>query len=277
MTTDMPEACWYHGSPHTLHELRTGSTITQHRRLAEVFSHKPALVCIDDDGTIQHDGRLPGMLYRVDNVEPGDIIPHPRTSMAPGLEWVTTRPLQLSLIGPVATSPDEFIPADMMESLQARAAGVGTVLSPGFRLHPFTPADQIPTRLLILEGLGERWGYIDATCNPDLDDITATYVRCGHHVIVAEDENGIIGTGTLVVDNRQARMVRVSVQRSARERGIGSAIVRSLVQMARERGAHRIEVETNIDWRSAIRLYMKNDFIEYNRDDESVYLALELE
>ena len=49
---------WFHGSPLALTVLRKGSTITQDRRLAEVFSHKPAFVSVDDDGTIKHDGTL---------------------------------------------------------------------------------------------------------------------------------------------------------------------------------------------------------------------------
>ena len=48
----MPHECdeaWYHGSPLELALLRPGSTVTQDRRLAEVFSHKPAVVSVSDD------------------------------------------------------------------------------------------------------------------------------------------------------------------------------------------------------------------------------------
>ena len=34
---------WYHGSPQQLAFIRAGSTVTQGRRLAEIFSHKPAV------------------------------------------------------------------------------------------------------------------------------------------------------------------------------------------------------------------------------------------
>jgi hypothetical protein len=70
---------WYHGSPYELTSLRAGSTITQDRHLAEVFSHKPAIVCINDDGSIKHTGQLPGFLYRVaEPVAPEDAYAHPR-------------------------------------------------------------------------------------------------------------------------------------------------------------------------------------------------------
>ena len=56
---------WYHGTPLQLETLRSGSTITQDRHLAEVFSHKPSIVSVQDDGTIRHNGTQPGLLYRV--------------------------------------------------------------------------------------------------------------------------------------------------------------------------------------------------------------------
>ena len=85
---------WYHGSPLELVVLQAGSTITQDRALACAFSHKPTLLCIEDDGTIRHNGTQPGILYRIaEELGEGDICPHPRTTMAPGLEWLTRRDL----------------------------------------------------------------------------------------------------------------------------------------------------------------------------------------
>jgi hypothetical protein len=36
-----------------------------------------------------------------------------------------------------------------------------------------TPEDKVPVRTLVLQGLAERWGAVDATLNPDLDDLPA--------------------------------------------------------------------------------------------------------
>ena len=143
-------------------------------------------------------------------------------------------------------------------------------------LRLFNPQDQIATRQMILEGLGERWGSIDETRNPDLDDINAHYVSLGHVVLVAVNVNGLLGTGTLRVENGRGQIVRVSVRSTERRRGIAGAIVEELILIARERGVGRIEVETNHDWYSAIRLYERHGFVEYYRDEESVYLAREL-
>ena len=116
-----PNLAWYHGSPFELTTIRTGSTITQDRELARIFSHKPPLVSIDDDGTIRHTGRQPGYLYVIaEEVTPDDVIPHPRTTMRPGDEWLTTRELRLELIGPTVPVPEELLTDEEIAELQAR-------------------------------------------------------------------------------------------------------------------------------------------------------------
>jgi hypothetical protein len=91
---------WYHGSPKRLSRLRTGSTITRNRELAEIFSHKPTLVSVEEDGRIRHNGVMRGYLYVIDEgICSDDVEPHPRTTMAPGEEWLTRRPLRLRLVG----------------------------------------------------------------------------------------------------------------------------------------------------------------------------------
>jgi hypothetical protein len=101
---------WFHGSPSVLTSLRAGSTITQHRRLAEVFSHKPTLVSAEDDGSIRHNGKAAGNLYLVtEPLQPGDVTPHPHTSMSPGWEWLTTRKLPVTRLASVPLQPDELL------------------------------------------------------------------------------------------------------------------------------------------------------------------------
>jgi hypothetical protein len=92
---------WFHGSPNALINLVPDSTITQNRRLAEVFSHKPSLVSAEDDGTIHHYGTAQGTLYLIaEPLQPGDVIPHPHSTMEPGWEWITTRELPLLPLSP---------------------------------------------------------------------------------------------------------------------------------------------------------------------------------
>lgn len=112
---------WYHGSPYRLSVLREGSTITRDRHLAEVFSHKPPIVSLEDDGTIRHNGTAAGYLYRViDPVAEEDVYPHPRSSMPPGKEWLTRRELRVEFIGPVPVREAERLSEQELQEIHAR-------------------------------------------------------------------------------------------------------------------------------------------------------------
>lgn len=91
---------WYHGSDILLSELKTGSTITQWKELAEAFSHRPTRLGYDNNGNIEHNGIRKGYLYIID--EPiqieKDIYPHPRTTMDKNAEFLTRRPLKVKMI-----------------------------------------------------------------------------------------------------------------------------------------------------------------------------------
>ena len=88
-----PAQTWYHGSPLELTTLREGSTITQKRELARIFSHKPTCVSVSDTGQIKHNGTMPGYLYTIeDEIQPEDVVPHPRTTMMPGDDRTVVAP-----------------------------------------------------------------------------------------------------------------------------------------------------------------------------------------
>jgi GNAT superfamily N-acetyltransferase len=147
----------------------------------------------------------------------------------------------------------------------------------GVQIREFEPGDQSAARKLILEGLGEHFGYIDEACNPDLDDIMAYYIVPGHIFLVATLGENLVGTGGLVLqDESCARIVRVSVRRDSRRRGIGRALVMRFIAVGRERQVARIWVETNEDWHAAINLYHRCGFREYERQDGCVYMELNL-
>lgn len=91
---------WYHGSNKLFTELRTNSTITQWRELAEAFSHQPTGLGYDDDGVITHNGTEKGYLYVIDeDITVGeDVYQHPRTTMDKNAEFLTKRSLKVRLI-----------------------------------------------------------------------------------------------------------------------------------------------------------------------------------
>lgn len=101
---------WYHGSPFILEELLEGSTITQEKDYARIFSHKPSVVSVNDDGTIVHNGSMGGYLYVIDEpISSADIFPHPNTTMSLGIEWLTRRAIKVKKITDTTPDPNEFI------------------------------------------------------------------------------------------------------------------------------------------------------------------------
>ena len=144
-------------------------------------------------------------------------------------------------------------------------------------IRPFQPADQLPVRELVLAGLAERWGRLDPSRNPDLDDIQTSYVARGDTVLVVEAGGQIAATGALVCSSHGVgQIVRMSVDASFRRQGIARTLVAALLAEARKRGFQRIIVETTYDWQSAIALYQQCGFVPYDRDSEDVYLELTL-
>lgn len=145
------------------------------------------------------------------------------------------------------------------------------------RIRSFVPDDQAAVRQLILEGLGEHFGFIDASLNPDLDDIQTTYLDRGDLVLVAEIDCVLAGTGALIRENEETgRLVRMSVSAAYRGQGIGRALVEHLLSAAKARGCRSVVCETNHDWVDAIGLYLSCGFRETALLDGDRHFRIEL-
>lgn len=117
---------WYHGSPFELKTIREGSTITLKCELARIFSKKPAIVSVSDDGQIKHNGTMPDYLYTVaDEIQPEDVVPHPRATMALGDEWLTARERRLRLLHCTEPAPEEQLTDEECAVLQGRLVEQG--------------------------------------------------------------------------------------------------------------------------------------------------------
>ena len=144
-------------------------------------------------------------------------------------------------------------------------------------IRPFRPGDQPAARGLILQGLSEHFAAVDASLNPDLDDIQGEYIVRGHLFLVAERGPKLVGTGALRVEQEYVgRIVRVSVAPEFRRRRVGRALVMRLVEAATVLGLKRVWVETNDDWADAIALYRACGFEPYLHAGGSVYLERRL-
>ena len=123
-------------------------------------------------------------------------------------------------------------------------------------LHDLRPDEQDAVRSLILEGLREHWGSVDAALNPDLDDLATTYAA--GRVVVATDDGTVIGTGTVVRrDGTTAEIVRMSVVRTYRRTGLGRRLVEDLVATARRWDMPRVVLETSAHWTDVVEFYVR--------------------
>lgn len=99
---------WYHGSQEKLARLCVGSSITQNRDIAQAFSHRPSVLSISNDGTIKHNGTVPGYLCIVsEEVEAGAVYVHPHLANVNRWEWLTKRELRLELVEPTQVREKE--------------------------------------------------------------------------------------------------------------------------------------------------------------------------
>jgi ribosomal protein S18 acetylase RimI-like enzyme len=126
---------------------------------------------------------------------------------------------------------------------------------------------------LVLENLAERWGFLDLFKNPDLIDITASYATGVFLVAILDDQ--IIGTGALLPEDEfTCRIVRMSVKKELRRQGVGSALLKELLSIARRRRYLRVVLETTATWEDAVKFYTRHgfDLIEERKGD--VYFEL---
>jgi len=148
-----------------------------------------------------------------------------------------------------------------------------------FSIRPFQPNDQQAARDLILEGLGEHWGYINPGLNPDLDDIAENFREGLFLVACWEDQ--IIGTGGLIPrEQTTGEIVRMSTAAGFRRLGVGTMILKALCDFARSRGFQQVVLETTTEWEEVIAFYLRFGFyITHQEESEfgpNMYFSLDL-
>jgi GNAT superfamily N-acetyltransferase len=142
-------------------------------------------------------------------------------------------------------------------------------------IRPFRDGDQAAARTLILDGLRERWGAIDPTRNPDLDDLAAAFA--GGAFFLAERDGKLVGTGGWIpATDGTAEIRRMWVARGLRRTGIGGAILRRLIAAIRNSGRRRVVLETTSAWTDAVAFYCKHGFAVTHRQEGDTYFVREL-
>jgi GNAT superfamily N-acetyltransferase len=151
------------------------------------------------------------------------------------------------------------------------------------RIRPFEPSDQAAASALVLAGLVEHWGFLDASLNPDLKDISHSYAAgC---FLVAELDGQLVGTGAYLpaaendpggpaAPNQAFMVVRMTVDRRYRRRGIGQRILQTLLKEAQRRGASQVILETTSTWQDAVTFYLENGFSITGECDGDTYFKV---
>lgn len=101
---------------------------------------------------------------------------------------------------------------------------------------------------------------------PARDDLAALVKSESSMLLIARIDNGIIGAANLTVyrvsTGIRAIIEDVIVDESAREQGIGEALIRRCLEIAREKGASGASLTSNPKREAANKLYQKMGFIK---------------
>ena len=147
-------------------------------------------------------------------------------------------------------------------------------------IRPFCAADQDAAKQLVLAGLGERWGWIDPTLNPDLNEIAASYAEGVFLVGYLGDT--LVATGALTPEVTPAgvaalRVERMSVRADLRGQGIGRRMLDALLDAAHTRQCALIVLETTSSWSDAVRFYARYGFDVIEERDGETHMDLKLD
>ena len=90
----------------------------------------------------------------------------------------------------------------------------------------------------------------------------ADSVSAGYHCWVIERDRQLIGYGVLMIAAGEAHLLNLSVSSGWQRRGIGTALARFFVKLARDYGAERIFLEVRPSNVAALALYGNSGFTE---------------
>jgi GNAT superfamily N-acetyltransferase len=139
----------------------------------------------------------------------------------------------------------------------------------------FSPQWQDAAKALILAGLEEHLGRLDPTKNSDLNDITVSYAEGAF--LLAVLDGVLIGTGAILPEGRGTmRIVRMSVARDKRRKGIGWILLQALLREALQAGCRKLVCETTDTWQEAISFYRGNGFDVVGRMDGEIHFVREI-
>ena len=156
-----------------------------------------------------------------------------------------------------------------------------TATMPGIRVVPHEPPYRGSFRDLNLEWITAHF-EVEEEDRRVLDDPEGEILAPGGAILIALEDGRPIGTGALIRTGlHEFELAKMAVTAHARGRGVGRALCQALIALARDRGAHRLELMSQTALAPALQLYRSLGFVEvplgpvpYKR--ANIRMALEL-
>ena len=156
-----------------------------------------------------------------------------------------------------------------------------TATVPGIRVVPYEPAHRRAFRDLNLEWITAHF-EVEEEDRRVLEDPEGEILTPGGAILIALEEEQPIGTGALLrTGPHEFELAKMAVTACARGRGVGRVLCQGLIALARDRGAHRLELMSQTTLAPAWRLSRSLGFVEvplgpvpYKR--ANIRMALEL-
>ncbi len=69
-----------------------------------------------------------------------------------------------------------------------------------------------------------------------------------------------MGTGAVLPENKNGRILRMSIKKEQRRQGIATALLHQLIQIGEQNHYQSILLETTSTWETAVQFYLNNGF-----------------
>ena len=135
-----------------------------------------------------------------------------------------------------------------------------------FLIRCFKAGDEAAFAALNLRWIEEYFG-VEESDRRQLENPVASLLDPGGAIVIAEVDGRVAGCGALAIPHEPApdgrkwlEVVKMATDPSAQGSGLGSAILDRLIELARNRGADALWLETNSRLEAATRLYRRKGF-----------------
>jgi putative acetyltransferase len=137
-----------------------------------------------------------------------------------------------------------------------------TILMTDVHIVPYTPGYRTAFRDLNLEWIATYF-EVEPEDRKVLDDPETHVLEPGGAILMAVDGNEPVGTGALIrTGPHEFELAKMAVTPRAQGRGVGRRVCAALIELARRKGAHRLELLSHRSLAPAISLYRSLGFQE---------------